>query len=206
MSSTRTRTKCAFRSIRCGRRRRSTPSASTTTRRWPTGATAPAISTARSQRSIYDRAYLAAQSRGGEGYDWYYADDAARAAQTRSADHRRARQALDVPRKGSLELVVAIRITSASAAPSLATPTAWVPQGKPIWLTEVGCPAVDKGANQPSVFPDPKSSEGGVPYFSNGRRDDLIQRRYLEAVLGAFDPALGATTRSIRSRRSMAAA
>ena len=63
----------------------------------------------------------------------------------------------------------------------LATPTAWVPQGKPIWLTEVGCPAVDKGANQPSVFPDPKSSEGGVPYFSNGGRDDLIQRRYLEA-------------------------
>jgi hypothetical protein len=68
-----------------------------------------------------------------------------------------------------------------------------VAQGKPIWLTEVGCPAVDKGANQPSVFPDPKSSEAGLPYFSDGRRDDLIQRRYLETLLSAFDPAFGAT-------------
>jgi hypothetical protein len=65
--------------------------------------------------------------------------------------------------------------------------------GKPIWLTELGCPAVDKGANQPSVFPDPKSSEGGHPHFSNGRRDDLVQRRFLESVLAAFDPQFGAT-------------
>ena len=75
---------------------------------------------------------------------------------------------------------------SASAASSLASPTAWVPQSKPIWLTETGCPAVDKGANQPSVFPDPKSASGGYPHFSNGRRDDLMQRRYLEAVLTVF--------------------
>ncbi len=61
----------------------------------------------------------------------------------------------------------------------------WVPQGKPIWLTEIGCPAVDKGANQPSVFPDPKSIDSGVPYFSNGRRDDFIQRR--DAGSGAAD-------------------
>jgi hypothetical protein len=61
-----------------------------------------------------------------------------------------------------------------------------VPQSKPIWLTETGCPAVDKGANQPSVFPDPKSSAGGYPHFSNGSRDDLIQRRYLQAILSAF--------------------
>lgn len=69
----------------------------------------------------------------------------------------------------------------------LPSPTAWVPQSKPIWLTETGCPAVDKGANQPSVFPDPKSAGGGYPHFSNGRRDDLIQRRYIETVLAAFD-------------------
>ena len=88
----------------------------------------------------------------------------------------------------------------------LASPTGWVPQSKPIWLTELGCPAVDKGANQPSVFPDPKSSESGVPYFSTGARDDLIQRRMLEAVLRTFDPAFGATTATIRCRRSMAGA
>ena len=32
-------------------------------------------------------------------------------------------------------------------------------RSKPIWFTEIGCPAVDKGANQPNVFVDPKSSE-----------------------------------------------
>ena len=63
-----------------------------------------------------------------------------------------------------------------------ATPTAWVPQSKPIWLMEIGCPAVDKGANQPNVFVDPKSSENALPYFSRGTRDDLMQRRYLQAI------------------------
>ena len=69
------------------------------------------------------------------------------------------------------------------------TPTAWVPQSKPIWFTEVGCPAVDKGANQPNVFVDPKSAESALPYYSRGLRDDLIQRRYLQAIHEAFDPA-----------------
>jgi len=52
---------------------------------------------------------------------------------------------------------------------------------------------VDKGANQPNVFPDEKSTLGGFPYFSNRRRDDQIQRRYLETICAAFDPALGAS-------------
>ena len=142
--------------------------------------------------------------RGGEGYDWYYADDAARAAQTRTdiTDGLgkpwmfRARIFWNWWSQPHYERVGDVE---------LATPTAWMPQSKPIWFTEVGCPAVDKGANQPSVFPDPKSSENQLPYFSNGARDDLIQRRYLEAVLAAFDPAFGATTRATRSRRSMAA-
>lgn len=69
------------------------------------------------------------------------------------------------------------------------SPTAWVPQSKPIWFTEVGCPAVDKGANQPNVFIDPKSAESLAPYFSRSVRDDLMQRRYIQAILGYFDPA-----------------
>lgn len=59
----------------------------------------------------------------------------------------------------------------------------WVPRSKPIWLTELGCPAIDKGANQPNVFVDPKSSESFVPHFSTGARDDHQQRRFLEAQL-----------------------
>jgi len=54
--------------------------------------------------------------------------------------------------------------------------TPWVPQSKPIRFTELGCPAIDRGTNQPNVFFDPKSSESFVPYFSRGWRDDAIQR------------------------------
>ena len=50
-----------------------------------------------------------------------------------------------------------------------AAATAWQPRSKPIWFTELGCPAVNKGTNQPNVFHDPKSSESFFPYYSNGR-------------------------------------
>ncbi|MEX0752823.1 MAG: glycoside hydrolase/phage tail family protein [Xanthobacteraceae bacterium] len=142
--------------------------------------------------SIYDKDYLAGNMTGGEAYDWYYADAAARAAQTRSPITDglgkpwvfRAKDIWNWWSNPHYERV---------GGAELPSPTAWTAQGKPIWLTELGCPAVDKGANQPSIFPDPKSSEAGLPYFSNGRRDDLIQRRHLETVLTAFDPDLGAT-------------
>jgi hypothetical protein len=50
------------------------------------------------------------------------------------------------------------------------------------WSDEIGCPAVDKGANAPNVFVDPKSVESALPPYSTGARDDLMQRRTLEAV------------------------
>ena len=56
-----------------------------------------------------------------------------------------------------------------------------MPESKPVIFTELGCPAVDKGANQPNVFFDPKSSESFVPYFSSGARDDAMPRAFLEA-------------------------
>jgi hypothetical protein len=141
--------------------------------------------------STYDVGYLAGNVYSGEGFDWYYTDDAARAAQDRAP-------ITDGLGKPWTFRVKDIRSWWSSAhyervgGVELAGPTAWVPQGKPIWFTEVGCPAVDKGANQPSVFPDPKSSENNLPYFSSGYRDDLIQRRYLQAFLGRLDPAFGA--------------
>jgi hypothetical protein len=143
-------------------------------------------------RSIHDRDYLVRNLRSGEGFDWYYGDAAARHAQARTP----ITDGLGKPwvfRQKDLWSWWANAHYERVAGVELVTPTAWVPQGKPIWFTEIGCPAVDKGANQPSVFPDPKSSENAVPHFSNGRRDDLIQRRYLEAALQAFDPAFGAT-------------
>ena len=141
--------------------------------------------------STYDWNYLAGNVAGGEGFDWYYANDAARNAQTR------------LPITDGLGKPWTFRVkdlwnwwsnahVERVAGAELPASTGWIPRGKPIWITEVGCPAVDRGANQPSVFPDPKSSESHLPYFSRGYRDDLIQRRYLEAFVGAFDPAFGA--------------
>lgn len=60
-------------------------------------------------------------------------------------------------------------------------PTVWVPESKPIVFTELGCSALNKGSNQPNVFIDPKSSESFFPHHSNGLRDDLVQRIYLES-------------------------
>lgn len=72
--------------------------------------------------------------------------------------------------------------------PTEESSTPWEPGSKPVWFTEVGCPAIDKGANQPNVFYDRKSSESQLPRFSNGRRDDAMQRAHLGALLGAFEP------------------
>jgi hypothetical protein len=145
--------------------------------------------------AIYDRGYLAGRLRSGEAFDWHYANDAARAAQLRSPI---------TDGHGKPWIFRAKDLWTWWSNPhhervggnELSTPTAWAAQSKPIWLTEVGCPAVDKGANQPSIFPDAKSADAGVPYFSTGRRDDLIQRRFLEAILSTFDPAFGATAES----------
>ena len=70
------------------------------------------------------------------------------------------------------------------------TPTAWEPGSKPVWFTEIGCAAVDKGTNAPNLFLDAKSSESRLPPFSTGRRDDLIQQQYHRALIAFWsDPA-----------------
>jgi hypothetical protein len=132
--------------------------------------------------STYDPAYLAANIRGGEGYDWYYASDADRAAQARTP----LTDGLGKPwvwRAKDLWNWWSNAHHDRANGSESATPTAFVPGAKPIWFTELGCPAIDRGANQPNVFFDPKSSESAAPYFSRGLRDDLIQRRFLEAHL-----------------------
>jgi hypothetical protein len=140
----------------------------------------------------YRLGYLAGNISGGEAYDWFYADDAARDAQTRTPITDGLGRPWIFRQKDIWNFWSQLHYERLGET-ELASPTVWVPQSKPIWFTEIGCPAVDKGANQPSVFPDPKSSEAGLPHYSSGNRDDLIQRRYIEAVLGALDPAFGET-------------
>lgn len=146
---------------------------------------------AAAHESGYDLAYLGGNLRAGEAFDWYYPSEAARAAQARAAITDGAYGEPWVHRQKDLAAWWGNAHHERVGGVRLAAPTAWVPGSKPIRLTEIGCPAVDKGANRPSVFPDPKSAEGGLPPFSNGRRDDLMQRRHLQATLDGF---AGSTT------------
>ena len=57
-----------------------------------------------------------------------------------------------------------------------------MPGSKPFRFTEFGCAAIDRGANQPNRFLDPKSSESALPKYSDGRRDDLMQLAYFQAM------------------------
>jgi hypothetical protein len=139
-------------------------------------------------RSPYDLSYLKANMFGGEGFDWYYASTAARAAQTRTPITDGAGKPWVYRYKDIKSWWLNAHYNRPGGVEST-TPTAWVPQSKPFWLMEIGCPAVDKGANQPNVFVDPKSSETALPYFSSGVRDDHMQRRLIQAMTEAFDPA-----------------
>ncbi len=132
--------------------------------------------------AIYDRAYLQSNIAGGEGFDWFYASTADRTAQVRTPITDGAYGEDWVFRSKDLHSWWLTPHYNRPGGVESATPTAWVPQSKPIRFTELGCPAIDRGTNQPNVFFDPKSSESFTPYFSRGWRDDAIQRAYLEAT------------------------
>ncbi len=127
-----------------------------------------------------DPDYLKGNVRGGESFDYYYKTPADRDAQKRTpiTDGRGEvwlHRAKDI--WGWWSNSHRIRRKGRQGAH-----TAWQGEMKPIWFTELGCPAVDQGANQPNVFPADRSSEGAVPYFSNGTRDDHTQTSYLKAM------------------------
>ena len=113
--------------------------------------------------SIYDLAYLKGNVAGGEGYDWYYADAAGREAQERLPITDGAYGEHWVFRYKDLVSWWSQPHPNRLGGVKVGGPTAWQPRSKPIWFTELGCPAVDKGTNQPNVFHDPKSSESFFP-------------------------------------------
>jgi hypothetical protein len=131
--------------------------------------------------SIYDLDYLSANIAGGEGFDWYYASDADRLAGVRTPIGDGAHGEPWIWRFKDIRSWWANAHHDRPGGVRSPTPTAWAPGSKPIWLTELGCGAVDKGANQPNIFGDPKSAEGGRPYFSTGAPDALMQRQFLRA-------------------------
>ena len=144
---------------------------------------------------IHDLDYLKANVAGGEGFDWFYPDADARQSQSRSPitdgtagepwvwRYKDLRAWWENPHHDRID---GVRIAQASP---------WQPRSKPIWFTEIGCAAIDKGTNQPNKFLDPKSSESSIPWQSTGQRDDLIQMQYLRALAEYWtDPANNPTS------------
>lgn len=137
---------------------------------------------------VYDLSYLQSNIKGGEGYDWYYSSQSDRDAQTRT------------PIIDGIGKPWVFRFKDIAnwwknphynrpAGIEEATKTAWQPESKPFWFTEVGCPAINFGSNQPNLFIDPKSYESSLPHYSDGGRDDFIQRQYLSAFIDYHTPS-----------------
>lgn len=135
--------------------------------------------------SIYNQSYLRQNVAGGEGYDWYYHSPEAREAQIRTP----ITDGDDEPwvwRYKDIEGWWKHQHHNRIAGQRVTQPTDWVPESKPVWFTELGCAAIDKGTNQPNKFLDPKSSESFIPRYSNGMRDDFMQMQYLRAMFGFY--------------------
>jgi hypothetical protein len=101
---------------------------------------------------------------GGEYYDYYYASESDRTNN--------------------------VRTTITNAASRQKDFRAWRNSNhstKEIWFTELGCPAVDKGGNQPDQYYDSRRTTQIIPYRSTGARNDRVQRLYVEAVIDYWD-------------------
>lgn len=139
-------------------------------------------------RSIHDLRHLMAGIEGGEGYDWFYASPEGEAAQRREP-------ITDGEGEPWVWRVKDIRNWWGQphheriGGQRQGVPTAWVPMSKPVRFTEYGCPAIDRGTNQPNLFFDAASSEGAVPRASTGQRDDLIQMQYYRAMAAYWGDA-----------------
>ncbi len=132
--------------------------------------------------ALYNPEYLKANIAGGEGFDWYYDSPEGEAAQRRLPITDGAYGEPWVFRYKDLKSWWSNLHFERSGGVRATQPTGWVPGAKPFRFSEYGCAAVDKGTNQPNRFIDLKSSESGLPKFSNGRRDDLIQMQFLLAM------------------------
>lgn len=140
--------------------------------------------------SLYNLDYLKANIAGGEGYDWYYHTAEAEALQLRTPITDGAYDEPWVFRYKDIRNWWERRHFNRIGGVRDVTSTPWVPGLKPVYFTEMGCAAVDKGTNQPNKFLDPKSSESSLPKFSNGGRDDVIQFQYFAAMRDYWeDPA-----------------
>ncbi|MBW4708544.1 glycoside hydrolase TIM-barrel-like domain-containing protein [Roseobacter sp. YSTF-M11] len=140
--------------------------------------------------TIYDLDYLRGNVAGGEGYDWYYASDDARNNQIRTPIEDQAHNEPWIYRYKDIRNWWSNPHHDRVAGQRSPTASPWVPGSKPVWFTEMGCAAIDKGTNEPNKFLDAKSSESSLPKYSNGARDDFMQAQYLRTMASYWgDPA-----------------
>lgn len=132
--------------------------------------------------SVTNPDYLYANIAGGEGFDWYYKNDAHRVAQIRTPIRDGAYGEDWIWRFKDIRGWWDHRHHNRPGGQREDQPTAWLPRMKPVWFTEIGCAAMDKATNQPNKFIDLFSSESSLPYGSGGGRDDGVQLAYLQAM------------------------
>ena len=132
--------------------------------------------------AIYDRAYLQGNIAGGEGFDWFYASAADRSAQVRTRSRMAPRRKPWVFRYKDLRAWWSNAHYDRPGGVESGTPTAWAPQSKPIWFTELGCPPSTGAPTSPTSSSIRNPPRASCRTFSRGWRDDAIQRAYLEAT------------------------
>ncbi|MEL6587022.1 MAG: glycoside hydrolase/phage tail family protein [Pseudomonadota bacterium] len=150
---------------------------------WRPGTSHADYDPARGHTSPYALDYLKSNIEGGEYWDWYYETPADRVAQRRSPITDGAHGEPWVYRQKAIRDWWGNAHHNRNRGSRSPSPTGWVPESKPVWFTEFGCPAIDLAGNQPNVFYDPKSTESFFPHHSSGVRDDFAQRQYLRAML-----------------------
>ena len=85
--------------------------------------------------AIHDRGYLQANIAGGEGFDWFYASNADRSAQVRTPITDGAAGKPWIFRYKDLRAWWSNPHLNRPGGVESGTPTAWVPQSKPVWFS-----------------------------------------------------------------------
>ncbi|MEM5502372.1 glycoside hydrolase TIM-barrel-like domain-containing protein [Ahrensia kielensis] len=139
----------------------------------------------------------------GEGFDWYYANYTDRELRVRTPITDGAYGKPWTYRYKDLKSWWSNQHFERIGGVEKASPTSWVPESKPIFMMEIGCSAIHCGANQPNAFIDKNSSETKLPYFSNGSRDDDVQRAFLSAHHNHWTSGVAANPRSPLTNKLM---
>lgn len=150
---------------------------------WRAGPDHADYDNAKGHTSPYALDYLKSNVEGGEYWDWYYASESDRNAQIRTPIIDTAYDEPWVYRQKAIRDWRNNAHHERIGGTRQASATSWAASSKPVWFTELGCPAVDLGSNRPNVFAAANSSEGALPWFSSGIRDDFMQRQFLRASL-----------------------